>query len=67
MAMFLSLVSVVDEEPWAHARRMDTLNAMLRRAKVPHQSRAAMRMFLIQSRDSIYRANHREVAVHDKI
>ena len=24
MAMFLSLISALDEEPWAHARRMDT-------------------------------------------
>lgn len=61
MAMFLSLVSVVDEEPWAHARRMDTLNAMLARAKVPQANRASHRLFLISSRDALYRAHQREV------
>lgn len=61
MAMFLSLVSVVDEEPWSHARRMDTLNSMMTRAKLSPDVRTSMRTFFIQARKSISRVGDRDV------
>ena len=48
MAMFLSLAAVVDEEHWSHARRMDTLNVMMKRAKLDEEVKTSFRQFFIQ-------------------
>ena len=61
MAMFLSLVAVVEEEPWKHARRMDQLTVMMNQAKLSKDEKTALRQFLIKARDAIRRRDGEHV------